>query len=151
MLLHSLFGNIFVLITLIQDGLMVLEKNSSSKYIFVDEKAADTDSTLKDLGFVKSNRLLVEVVEAGPIDAFSGPKDAKKTRFLNALETLSNLIGLTAYLPTDEQCTTYKRKMKRRRLFLSQQPDAFKPNENNNNTITNNNDYDDEDECDFGK
>jgi hypothetical protein len=138
-----------------QDTLMVLEK--SSNCVFIDKDEARSNSTLKSLSFTKSNRLLIEVLHDKSNIAYDFGNSAKKQKFLNALDTLSNLISIIVYLPTDEQCSVYKRKMKRRRTFTEQRMQhttnsvKLNPTENNNNTTTNNNnDYDDEDECDFG-
>jgi ubiquitin C-terminal hydrolase len=83
------------------------KQNAFNSYIYLNDHL---NTSLSSLGFLKSNKIFIEYkkIEVDDEVIFN------KNKFFYILQTITNLISLTCYLPTQESTIVYKNKIIRR-------------------------------------
>ena len=90
---------------------LALERQHAfSPYVYLNEQLT---KSLNSLGFLKSNKVFIEYHQATTSEGIK-EKCFNKNKFFHILQTITNLIPLTCYLPTVEQCSIYNHKLVRR-------------------------------------
>ncbi len=112
-------------------SLALERQHTFSPYVYLNEHL---NKSLNCLGFLKSNKVFIDYRRSGDSEEMK----FNKNKFFHILQTISNLIQLTCFLPTNEQCIIYKNKLVRRYNLTDKKKsmkfDRYSNNENNLDT-----------------
>ena len=102
-------------------------QNTFNPYIYLNDHL---NKSLSSLGFLKSNKIFIEYKKVEDDEMVFN-----KNKFFYTLQTITNLISLTCYLPTQESAQVYKNKLSRRCAIIDKKAAAVASNRYENENL----------------